>query len=93
LLKDKVMPVISKELLKSEIDKVKTEYLGLLYRIIKAFEWTDLEDRPRNPVSHKGPKTADLDWHAFVMSTYGSLADAPIQRGEQGRFEAREPME
>ena len=30
--------MISKELLKSEIDKVKTEYFGLLYRIIKAFE-------------------------------------------------------
>lgn len=85
--------MINKELLKSEIDKVKTEYLGLLYRIIKAFEWTDIEDRPNHTVSHTSSKAAELDWHAFVMSTYGSLADAPIQRGEQGRFEAREPME
>ena len=33
------------------------------------------------------------DWQAFLRSTYGSLRDTPIERGQQGVVEQREPLE
>lgn len=33
------------------------------------------------------------DWQTFLRSTYGSLRDTPIERGEQGLYEQREPVE
>jgi len=75
--------MISRELLKTEIDKVKSEHLGLLYGIIKLFE----------DGSQASEAVAPSDWHDFVAKTYGCLADAPITRGEQGPYESREAME
>jgi uncharacterized membrane protein YccC len=34
-----------------------------------------------------------MDWHEFIDRTAGSLADTPLQRGEQGEYEEREPLE
>lgn len=34
-----------------------------------------------------------MSWHEFIDRTAGSLADAPIQRWEQGDDEEREPLE
>jgi hypothetical protein len=73
--------VISKDLLKAEIDKVPEEHLGVLYKIVKALE------------EPAGEKVDDVSWTAFISETYGSMADAPIERPEQGRFEIRDPLE
>jgi len=37
--------------------------------------------------------TPRSDWHQFLHETYGSLRDTPIQRWDQGEYEAREPLE
>lgn len=36
---------------------------------------------------------ADNDYQKFLTETYGSLRDTPIERGEQGEYEEREPLE
>ncbi len=71
--------MITKELLKSEIDKVRDENLGVLYRIILSLEGSASPDDSES-------------WSQFVAATYGSFADDPIERGEQGRFEIRVPI-
>ena len=78
---------ITKERLKAEIDKVPEENLGILYRIVKALE------EPRED-SDLPVQAADATaWKAWIAETYGSTADAPIERGEQGSYEVREPFE
>jgi hypothetical protein len=74
--------MINRRQLKTEIDKVKSEHLELLYGIIKL-----LEDG-----NHGTEIGVGLDWREFVANTYGCLADAPISRGDQGHFESREAM-
>jgi len=74
--------MVSRRLLKTEIDRVKSEHLELLYGIIKLLE----NGSQRTGVG------ADLDWHEFVAKTYGCLADAPISRGDQAHFESREAI-
>jgi hypothetical protein len=75
--------MIDRKLLKTEIDKVKSEHLELLYSIIKL-----LED------GRQGPEvSAGRDWHEFVANTYGCLADAPTSRGDQGHFKSCEAIE
>jgi hypothetical protein len=74
--------MVTRDLIKSEIDKVEDEYLPALYRIVKALEPAALS--PAN----------DQDaWRAFIAETYGSMAAAPLERGEQGTAEVRELME
>ncbi|HEX3053198.1 MAG TPA: hypothetical protein VHP83_21245 [Aggregatilineaceae bacterium] len=34
-----------------------------------------------------------MPWHEFIERTAGILADDPISRGEQDRYEKREPLE
>jgi len=86
--------LITKELLKAEIDRIPDEYLEILYKILKA-----LETPTKEKMSHEAGFTRQLvsigrlDWHRFIAETYGSLADAPIQRGDQGKFEKREALE
>lgn len=75
--------MVSRKLLKTEIDKVKNEHLELLYGIIKLLA----------NGSQAAQVDASLDWHDFVASTYGCLADAPISRKEQGDHEIRERIE
>lgn len=79
--------MITRELLKAEIDKVQDRYLDVLYRIIKALV------NPSPPVA--ATPQADVqpsDWHSFIEQTYGSLADDPIERGDQGQYEVREAI-
>ncbi len=85
--------MITKELVKAEVEKVKDDYLEVLYKIIKVFE-TPLEiGIPRlKPATSLAEKDEKFDWHAFIAQTYGSLADDPISRGEQGSYEVREAM-
>lgn len=65
--------MITKELLKAEIDQVEEKYLEALYTIIQA-----LRHAPAAPT----PLT--VDWKMFVSQTYGILADDPIEQEEQG---------
>ena len=74
--------MVTKELLKSEIEKVQDQYLGVLYRIIKALEEPGSSSR----------RTDSTAWKTFVSETYGSMAESPIERGPQGEFEVREPF-
>lgn len=82
--------MVTKALLKLEIDKVQEKYLEALYQVIAAFEM------PRRIVALERPlvtkEGGTTEWHDFINSTYGSLADAPITRGEPGINAEREVM-
>jgi len=82
--------MISRELLKDEIDNIKREeYLVILHRIIQS-----RKVKPSQFFSKKRAKTdTKSEWHQFIEATYGSLSDAPIKRGAQGVFEVREVIE
>ena len=77
--------MITRELVKAEIDKVQDKYLEILYRIIKALV---------NPpdLAAAGPQgTVEVsNWRRFIEDTYGCLADDPLERGNQGQYETRE---
>lgn len=76
--------MITKEQLKTEIDKVPEENLGVLYKIIKALE------EPAAP--RESAFESPAQWRAFIAETYGSTANAPLERGEQGSYEVRETL-
>ena len=78
--------MITKELVKAEVEKVKDDYLEVLYKIIKIFE----APREVGLKTTVAQRDGAFDWHAFIAQTYGSLADDPIERGDQGRYEIRE---
>ncbi len=79
--------MITKEKIKTEIDNLKDEYLEILYRIIKALEIPVSEVTEHLEIINK-----QSEWHNFIQETYGCLADAPIGRGEQGKYEVREAI-
>ena len=83
--------MVTKELLKAEIDKIPEDCLELLFRIMKALEAPMRKPKLAKP--QKASPNGPFDWHKFIQETYGSLSDAPIQRGDQGKFEKREIME
>ena len=84
--------MISRALLKSEIDKVKSEYLDLLYRIVKAFE-NGASQGNIAATSESQDINLNLDWSSFIDRTYGCMSDSKISRGEQGVTERREEIE
>jgi len=74
--------IITKDILKAEIDKIQDGYLEILYRIIQAFI------KPLDIVPMSTSKTTE--WQNFINQTYGCLADDPIERPDQGEYEVRE---
>ena len=74
--------MITKQLIKNEIDFIPDQYAEVLYKIIKSLQTSNQID-----IAGKNSKT---DWKQFVEETYGCLADDPIERGEQGIYEIRE---
>jgi hypothetical protein len=82
--------MITKELIKSEIEKVNYEYLELLYKFIQILEPPLTVDR--KATTKAASKDQDFNWHAFIAQTYGCLADEPIERGDQGTYEIREAI-
>ena len=74
--------MITRDLLKEEIDKVQDNYLRVLYQIIKALE--------NPPVFEHSHSLEISNWKDFIDATYGCMADALIDRGEQGVYEIRE---
>ena len=86
--------MITKEFLKTELDKVNDEYLEALYKVIKAFESNALiEDANRTKPKEVTDDNMDMDWHDFIQLTYGCLANDPIERGDQGNYEIREVID
>ena len=77
--------MITRHLLKREIDKVRDEHLTALYNIIKVFELPAGEVLCHTDVS--------FSWDRFIQETYGCLQDDPIERGNQGEYELREDMQ
>ncbi|MDQ1352090.1 MAG: hypothetical protein QG657_2396 [Acidobacteriota bacterium] len=76
--------MITKELLKREIDNVQDEYLTPLYKIIKTFEYPDeFEDIEFEEGEDEHKKK---DWLKFIDKFAGCLSDTPIERGVQGCF-------
>ena len=84
--------MITKELIKAEIDRVQDKYLEVLYKIIKALVSPIDEVTSQKTTTVITKKIEDLEWHNFIQETYGCLADAPIERGEQGQYEIREAI-
>ncbi len=83
--------MITREAIKAEIDKVQDRYLEILYKVIKAFTASPDRVQEISPVSYEVPAKVEPDsWAKFIEDTYGSLADDPIERGEQGQYEVRE---
>lgn len=86
--------MISRESIKAEIDKVQDRYLEVLDRIIKALVNPSelVAATPHNTVDVQN-ESEMLNWRRFIEETYGSLADDPIERGQQGQYEVREAIE
>jgi hypothetical protein len=79
--------MITRELLKKEIDNVRQEYMLPLYKIIKTFEYPgDINDVDSALDEEYRRKE---DWNRFLEKYAGCLSDTPIQRGNQGKFESR----
>jgi len=71
--------MITKEQLKSEIEKVPDEYIDALYKIIRALEKREVQ------LPGEG-------WLDFISQTYGCMQDNPISRGKQGAFDIRSEL-
>ncbi len=75
--------MITKQLIKKEIDLIPDHYTEVLYKIIKALQTSSTQSDIEEKKSKAG-------WKQFIKETYGCLADDPIERGEQGIYEIRE---
>ncbi len=71
---------VLRELLKNEIEKVRDDYLDLLYQIIRVFE------RPASATTSVALQSEQLrvseeraEWRRFVQRTFGAFADDPIK--------------
>jgi hypothetical protein len=74
--------MITKQLIKSQIDFIPDQYPEVLYKIIKALQTSNQID-----IAEKNSK---IYWKQFVKETYGCLSDDPVERGEQYVYEIRE---
>jgi hypothetical protein len=83
--------MITREHLKKEIEFVRDEYLFPLYKIIKTFE-KPIESTDLKP-GQTGRKRKKEEWKRFVEKFASCLADTPIERGDQGKFELRKELE
>ena len=77
--------MITRDLIKEQVDRVQEEHLEVLHRIIKALETPTASDHFSQDNSGQA-----LTWEQFIEATSGCLADDPIARGDQGQFEIRE---
>ncbi len=78
--------MVTREQLRAELDEVEEEDLDILHRIIMA-----LAGSPSKPVAEAPDEP--IEWCRFIQDTYGCLADDPIEKGDQGRYEMREAVE
>lgn len=79
--------MVTRELLKHEIDQLHEQDLDFLYRIIRALAPT--------PVQSATPTIASANvepWETFLQRNYGVFRDEPLERGAQGMLETREAL-
>jgi hypothetical protein len=79
--------LITRTLLKQEIDKVQEEHLAALYNIIKVFGLpvgTIIADA--GDITDTASASAELNWDEFIQETYGCLKDDPIERGKKWEY-------
>jgi hypothetical protein len=70
--------LVTRNLIKEEIDKVQDSHREILYRIVKVLE------TPSNSESLSIPKDIKTsNWKEFIESTYGCMADDPIYKDGQ----------
>ncbi len=79
--------MITKELLKKEIDKVQDKYFIALYKIIQTFESDDFN------IDLKADTDKKNKAKRFIQDTYGSFGDSNIVREDQGNYDKREDFE
>ncbi len=85
--------MITKQLIKQEIDNVPNEHLPVLYRIVLALgDEIDAELGRPSEIRRSQHKGDGNQWRDFVARIYGCMADAPIERHAQGRYESREDL-
>lgn len=84
--------MVTRELVKAKIDHIQEEYLDVLYRIIQSLE-PGLSQKVTPGRVLNNAATERENWWRFVALTYGSTANAPIERADQGKFEIREAFE
>ena len=87
--------LVTRALLKQEIDRVREEHLTALYNIIKVFEFPagTLISDAKDGTADTTVASDGLNWEKFIQKTYGCLKDNPIKRSSQGEFEVREVIE
>ena len=71
--------MISRTLLKQEIEKVSEEYFEVLYKIIKALESQKTIEKKK-------------DWIDFLEKSYGCLSNDPIEQHILPDFENRDSL-
>ena len=81
--------MITKEELKSEIDKVPNKDLDTLHRIIQAFQ---IAENSPNTSPSATPQSDKMEWSRFVRKFAGRMRNYPIERGQQGGYETRAEM-
>jgi hypothetical protein len=80
-LEGKESEMITRELIKYEIDKMQDQYLDILYRIIKTFGYVHLQESPVPYIEpDKDIDSKKNDWTAFIKRTYGCLADRSYRK-------------
>ena len=85
--------MVTRNILKEEIDKVQEVHLTALYNIIKNFELPIGTIVSDSNITTDRTKIDDSSWKEFIQETYGCLKDDPIKRAAQGEYEIREMME
>ncbi|MEZ4621384.1 MAG: hypothetical protein R2867_38605 [Caldilineaceae bacterium] len=78
--------MVTRELLKREIDQLYEKDLDFLHRIIQAL----LPDKQATPIRDQ---QEDEPWNEFLQKTYGIFQDEPLERAPQGTLETREELE
>ena len=64
--------VVTRELLKAEIDRIDDKHLEELYRLVRVLETPTVEEHDEN-------------WREFIDATYGCMSDAPIEAHPQSQ--------
>lgn len=65
--------MITKDLIKTEVDNVPDEYLEVLFRVIKAFELPPNSKTVKSNSNIKKTSDSSSSWHEFIQETYGQI--------------------
>lgn len=76
--------MVTRELIKNEIDQLHEHYLDIVYRFVRALI-------PRSTT--KSAHNQGESWEEFLQNNYGIFSDDPLVREPQGTLEIREELE